>query len=136
MDVQTLADEQATRALGASFVGVWRAGDVIYLEGPLGVGKTTFVRGYLEALGHVGPVRSPTFTILQTYPTAPPVVHADLYRLETWKGVGLEDLLDDHVVLIEWPDRAAGLVPNQSVWRLKFLFKEKGRTVAVVPPSG
>jgi len=136
VDRHDLTDEAATRALGASFAGVWRAGDVVLLEGPLGVGKTTFVRGYLAALGFDGPVRSPSFNILSVYPTEPPVTHVDLYRLTTWRGVGIEDLLDDHVVLVEWPDRAAGMVTPEAVWRLKFLFRETGRTVAVVPPKG
>ncbi len=131
-----LDDEAATRSLGASFAPIWEAGDVVFLEGPLGVGKTTFVRGYLEALGWTEPVRSPTFNILSVYPTDPPVVHADLYRLQSWKGVGLEDMLDEHVIFVEWPDRAAGMVPEGLVWRVKFLFREKGRTVAIVPPRG
>lgn len=134
MDRHDLADETATRACGASFADIWAPGDVVLLEGPLGVGKTTFVRGYLAALDFTGPVRSPSFNIVSVYGTEPPVAHIDLYRLTTWHGVGIEDLLDDHVVLVEWPDRAEGMVAPDRAWRLKFLFREAGRTVAVLPP--
>lgn len=100
-----LADEAATRAFGASLAARFGAGDLVVLSGELGAGKTTLVRGLLEALGHEGPVRSPTFNLIQTYSTQPPVLHADLYRLGQGADIGLEDYLDDHLCLVEWPDR-------------------------------
>jgi tRNA threonylcarbamoyladenosine biosynthesis protein TsaE len=83
---------------------------VILLEGELGAGKTTFVRGFVSALGSGVVVQSPTFALARTYPTTPPVHHLDLYRLET--GVeralielGLMEMLTDEnaFALVEWP---------------------------------
>ncbi len=130
-----LKDEAATRALGASLVARLKAGDVVFLQGELGAGKTTLVRGLVEALGHVGPVRSPTFNLLQTFDTAPPVMHADLYRVTTHKGIGIEDYLGTHLCLIEWPDRATGIVPEGAAWTVLIEFAVSGRTATVIPPT-
>lgn len=134
-EVHDLEDEAATRALGASLVVRLRAGDVVFLKGELGAGKTTLVRGLIEALGHTGPVRSPTFNLLQTFDTEPPVMHADLYRVTTHKGIGIEDYLETHLCLIEWPDRAVGLVPDDTAWTVDIAFAEPGRTATVTPPT-
>ena len=106
-----LADEAATLALGARLAGVLRAGDVVALSGPLGSGKTTLARGCLAGLGYRGDVASPTFTVVQSYDataTRVPVLHVDLYRLESAADaveLGLDDALDDHALLVEWPER-------------------------------
>ena len=132
MATYPLPDEAATRALGASLARRLRPGDLVRLEGPLGAGKTTLVRGLLEALGHPGPVRSPTFNLLQAFDTDPPVLHADLYRVAGAEGTGLEDYLDTHVVLVEWPDR---LPPDEGHWRVEIAFEGEGRRAKVVPPE-
>jgi tRNA threonylcarbamoyladenosine biosynthesis protein TsaE len=126
--VATVPDEEAMRALGASLGRQWPAGTLVLLEGELGAGKTTFVRGVLEGLGHVGAVRSPTFNLIQTYATIPPVMHADLYRLSSALGLGIEEYLDDHLCLIEWPDRLG--VVDGAVW-VRISFAEGGRVVEV-----
>ncbi|MBA2635763.1 MAG: tRNA (adenosine(37)-N6)-threonylcarbamoyltransferase complex ATPase subunit type 1 TsaE, partial [Sphingomonas sp.] len=78
-----LADEAATAALGRAIAGRLRAGDVVALSGPLGVGKTSLARAILYGLGHRHEVPSPTFAIVQPYEEIePPVWHVDLYRLE------------------------------------------------------
>lgn len=104
-----LASEEETAALGARLQGVVRAGDVIALSGPLGAGKTAFVRGLLRALGHQGDVPSPSFAIVQPYDDlAPPVWHVDLYRIEDRSEIeelGL-DCVSDGVLVVEWPERA------------------------------
>jgi tRNA threonylcarbamoyladenosine biosynthesis protein TsaE len=135
----TLADEAATAALGAALGTVARAGDVITLSGPLGVGKTALARGLLAALGHDGEVPSPTFAIVQPYDTLPlPVWHADLYRIEQPQEldeIGL-DCAEEGLLLVEWPDRA-----GQQAWpnalRLIFDFADDGarRLTADVPPA-
>lgn len=132
---EPLPDEAATRALGARLAGQWKAGDTVLLDGPLGAGKTTFVRGVLEALGHAGPVRSPTFNLVQTFATDPPVMHADLYRVSTWSGIGVEEYLDTHLCLIEWPDRARGLVDPDRCWRVTLAFQGEGRSAVVLAPQ-
>lgn len=107
--------EGAMRRLGASFAGAWRPGELVALEGPLGAGKTTLVRGLLEGLGWAEPVRSPTFNLVQTFATEPPVCHADLYRVGSEEGLDLERYLDRHLCLVEWPDRLRWLVPDRVV---------------------
>lgn len=118
----TVANEAETLALAARLARQWSAGDVVQLVGDLGAGKTTLVRGIVHALGHVGPVRSPTFNLIQTFPTSPPVLHADLYRLTTADGLGLEDYLDSHLCLIEWPDRAPSLTSRDRTWTVRIEF--------------
>jgi tRNA threonylcarbamoyladenosine biosynthesis protein TsaE len=127
--------EEETKREAALLARRLRTGDVIFLEGPLGAGKTTFVRGVLETLGYHGLVRSPTFNLLQTFPTKPPVMHADLYRVASWHGIGLEDYLESHVCLIEWPDRAEGLVPPEEAWNVRIDFADEGRNLTLTPPS-
>jgi len=105
------ADEAETKAVGASLAAELQPGELVLLHGDLGAGKTTLVRGILEGLGWHGAVRSPTFSLLHLYPTQPPLAHADLYRVTSAEGIGLEEVLDDHIVCVEWP--AAG----ESFWR-------------------
>jgi N-acetylmuramate 1-kinase len=89
------------------------AGDCIALSGPLGAGKTTFARFLIAALGGAEEVQSPTFGLLQSYPTPRLMLHhCDFYRLEPGETqeLGLEDCLDDGALMIEWPERAAPLL--------------------------
>ncbi|MCH7905590.1 MAG: tRNA (adenosine(37)-N6)-threonylcarbamoyltransferase complex ATPase subunit type 1 TsaE [Armatimonadetes bacterium] len=130
-----LPDEAATRALGAKLASKLTAGDVVLVSGVLGAGKTTLVRGLLQALGHTEPVRSPTFNLIQIFDTDPPVMHADLFRVKSHTGIGIEDYLGTHLCLIEWPDRAKGLVEPSHSWRVELAFAEKGRTAVVEPPE-
>ncbi len=124
------------KAFAADCVKLWSAGVIVLLYGDLGAGKTTFVRGALEALGIQDPVRSPTFNLIQTFPTIPPVMHADLYRVESAKGIGIEDYLDSHLCFVEWPDRLQGLVQESNCWTVRIEFEEAGRQVTVSPPAG
>ena len=132
IEIVILPDEAATRAFGAALARRLGPGDLVRLEGPLGAGKTTLVRGLLEALDHRGPVRSPTFNLLQAFDTEPPVLHADLYRVASAEGIGLEDYLDTHVALVEWPDR---LSEDASNWRVEIAFDGEGRVASVWPPT-
>ena len=106
----TLTDAAATAAVGARLAPLLRPGDVITLDGPLSAGKTTLVRGLIAALGHQGEVPSPSFAIVQPYETlVPPVWHVDLYRIEDpgeLAELGLDDIEDQGVLLVEWPARA------------------------------
>ena len=133
-----LADVADTMAFGRHLAEVSRAGDVIALAGPLGVGKTTLVRGFLAGLGHEGEVLSPSFAIVQPYDDlALPAWHVDLYRLRDTSELaelGLEDT-GGAVLLVEWPEHA-----GEQAWpaalRLTLDFAEAGarRLTVVVPP--
>ncbi len=116
-----LPDEAATLALGAKLASLLEPGDVIALFGDLGAGKTTLARGLITALAGDGEelleVPSPTFTLVQTYEVGDlAIYHFDLYRLESsneiWE-LGWEEALDGGVSLIEWPERAGDLLPDE-----------------------
>lgn len=118
MQTRILKDEQATEGVGAQLAAAvaGQGAMVVTLSGDLGAGKTTLVRGLLRALGHSGSVKSPTYTLIEPYEMATgTVLHLDLYRLagaSDLEGLGLREQLDDTtLVLIEWPERAAGGLP-------------------------
>jgi len=119
-----LPDAAATEILGAAlaraFPGAQQASAALYLEGDLGAGKTTCVRALLRSCGVIGLIRSPTYTLVETYRldgSTPPLtcVHVDLYRLEgagQVEELGLRDFLTaGHLLLIEWPQKGAGSLP-------------------------
>ncbi|WP_395073467.1 tRNA (adenosine(37)-N6)-threonylcarbamoyltransferase complex ATPase subunit type 1 TsaE [Hyphococcus sp.] len=114
-----LADELATRVLGAGLAPVLRDGDIVCLEGDLGAGKSTIARAIIGALTDVSDAPSPTFTLVETYEADKfNLWHFDLYRLDAASDVwelGLEEALDNGVLLVEWPDRIAGLLPNSAL---------------------
>ena len=135
-----LADEDKTRAAGGALASRLQAGDIVTLEGPLGIGKTTFVRGLLEALGHRGEVPSPSFAIVQPYEELdPPVWHADLYRIDDpaeLDELGLESILENGVVLVEWPSHAGeGVFVDALALSLEPLPDGARRLTARVPSS-
>jgi tRNA threonylcarbamoyladenosine biosynthesis protein TsaE len=134
-----LSDEGATERLGAALAAMARAGDVITLSGPLGVGKTALARGFLSGLGHAGEVPSPSFAIVQPYEdTVPRVWHVDLYRIEDPSEIeelGL-DSASDAVLLVEWPERAGPKLWSEAL-NLSLEFASSGERIltANVPPS-
>lgn len=137
-----LADEAATASLAARAAAQLPATGpfVIYLQGDLGAGKTSFARGLLAALGEAGPVRSPTYGLLAEYATLQgSVVHVDLYRLRDHgelAALGLADYLpDSRLWLIEWPERAGGQgIPDPDV-RLQIQVAGTGRRFRFEPVS-
>lgn len=105
--------------LGASLAPHLKAGEVWLLEGGLGAGKTTLVRGILRGLGFTKSVRSPTFNLLHEYATQPRVVHCDLYRVQSGEGLGLEDYVADSLLLIEWPSNLGGVLEREETRRVE-----------------
>ena len=109
------------------------------LQGPLGAGKTTFVRGLVRGLGCDARVKSPTFALAHSYPSSPVVHHLDLYRLEGEDAaiaLGLDELLhdDDAYACVEWAELAEGLWPNKRC--LHVVFPEtasRSRTLELLP---
>ncbi len=128
-------NEDQTLEAGANLAPLLRSGDIVLFTGALGAGKTTMIRGLLSALGHIGPVRSPTFNLIQTFAVTPPVMHADLYRLKSACGFGLEEYFQTHLCLIEWPERAPDLIHPDDAWQVDITFEAEGRTIAIVPPE-
>ena len=115
-----LKNEDAQLKLAASIAEHTKAGCVIFLEGDLGAGKTTFVRGFLQSLGFAGNVKSPTYTLVEPYLiNGQQIYHFDLYRLgepDELEYAGGRDYFDEEsICLIEWPEKAAGYLPVADV---------------------
>ena len=111
-----LPDEAATIALGGKLAPLLTPGMVIWLDGDLGAGKTTLVRALLRALEYAGPVKSPTYTLVEVYVVSSIYLyHFDFYRFndpEEFSDAGLDEYFrDDSVCLVEWPGKAVGYVP-------------------------
>lgn len=139
----TLNGEAGTRALGAALAPLLTPGMRIYLHGDLGAGKTTLVRGLLHTLGHQGPVKSPTYTLVEIYVISGYILyHFDFYRFndpEEWHEAGLDEHFNEHsVCLVEWPEKAAGVLPAADL-ELRFSFEANGsgesRTVELLAAS-
>ena len=115
-----LADEAATLALGARLAALLRPGMVVWLDGDLGAGKTTLVRGLLRAAGETGPVKSPTYTLVEVHVfSGLNFYHFDFYRFnyaEEYLDAGLDDYFSaSGICLVEWPDKAAPYVPAADI---------------------
>ena len=117
IEVESSSPEE-TEQIAAALVRELRPGDVVGVEGELGSGKTTFIRGACRTLGVLEPVTSPTYTIGHRYRGRVDVSHLDLYRFE---GVSdsewgdLEEYFRDAVVFVEWPENAASRLPPERV---------------------
>jgi tRNA threonylcarbamoyladenosine biosynthesis protein TsaE len=134
-----LPNSGATEALGAAlartFPGV-ASGAILHLRGELGSGKTTCARSMLHALGVIAPVRSPTYTLVDTYSVADlTCVHVDLYRVQTTLEVeelGLRDMTGSgYLMLIEWPEKGGAAVPPADL-RLQLLYAGEARAAFVI----
>ena len=104
----TTASAAETEALGEQTGSRLQAGDLLLLAGPLGSGKTTFVRGMARGTGSEEQVQSPTFTLVRIYPGRVQLAHVDLYRVKAageLADLGLDELLDAGAMVIEWGDR-------------------------------
>jgi len=123
MEYITNSSEE-TKKIAADFVKTIKGGEVFFLKGDLGAGKTVFVQGLANALGVDEPVRSPTYALVKIYPTNHAaikyLVHADLYRLDeqvTIESIGLDEWLErkDAVVIVEWGEKMRGILSNCSI---------------------
>lgn len=130
-----LRDEAATLEFAEKLRPWLEGAALVFLEGQLGAGKTTLVRGILRSLGHTGPVKSPTYTLLEPYEVAGRTVyHFDLYRIgdsEELDFIGIDELLDaDALKLIEWAEKGATRLPGPDV-TIRLSLEGEGRRVEV-----
>jgi len=137
-----LPDAQATESCGANLAHWLQTSPnrarhpIVYLVGDLGAGKTTLTRGILRALGHAGPVKSPTYTLLEPYEDLAqgPVYHFDFYRISDaaeLEYIGVDELVDGPgIKLVEWPQRAQDSLP-QADWTIELSIEGSGRRVQI-----
>lgn len=134
-----LDSEEAQVAFGETLGQVLQGRGLVYLEGELGAGKTTLTRGILRAYGHLGAVKSPTYTLVEPYELGSQrVYHLDLYRLsdpEELEFMGGRDVLaDDALSIIEWPSRGEGWLPAPDL-RLTLEIIDQGRLASLAAGS-
>jgi len=119
--MKTLVGEAATLEFAAKLAGLCQPPLIIHLQGDLGSGKTTFARGFINQLGHSGKVKSPTFTLVETYDVElAHLYHFDLYRLKDpleLEYIGIRELVGelDVICLIEWPERGGSALPTADI---------------------
>ncbi|NTA38395.1 tRNA (adenosine(37)-N6)-threonylcarbamoyltransferase complex ATPase subunit type 1 TsaE [Agrobacterium salinitolerans] len=136
----SLAGERDTIRLGEDLALALKPGDCLALIGDLGAGKSTLARAFIRAMADEPDleVPSPTFTIIQTYDARIPVAHLDLYRLSDVSELdelGIDEMLEDGVCLIEWPDIAAAVLPPEQTITLRLTHSGEGRVAVIEAPA-
>lgn len=135
-----LADEEQQLALAKDVAQHLTSSFIMLLKGDLGAGKTTFARGFIQASGFDGVVKSPTYTLVEPYPISNNRMcyHFDLYRLadpEELEFTGARDYFNDiDVCLVEWPEKAEGFLPPAD-WICEFNYKNEGRDLNILALS-
>ena len=112
---------EQTRRIGMCLGAALQAGDLICLQGDLGAGKTTFVQGIAQGWGSLDSVSSPTFILVNIYRRNDQrqLFHMDAYRLDSTpeaEELDLDSMLAEGALIIEWPERMAGLIPSERLW--------------------
>lgn len=134
-----LANEEETLALGAELANAIHAGAIIFLNGVLGAGKTTFTRGFLRGLGYRDKVKSPTYTLVEPYEISNRhIFHFDLYRLQTaeeLRQIGIEEYFSATAIcLIEWPEKGFPVLPTADLI-CHLTFSDTGRLIQIEAQS-
>jgi tRNA threonylcarbamoyladenosine biosynthesis protein TsaE len=127
----TTENSNQTQKLGQTLADELRGGEVICLSGELGAGKTTFTQGLLRGLGVEGPYTSPTFVIMKHYKNQNNnIYHLDAYRVSGNDiiDLGWKEIAGDksNVIIVEWADRIAGIIPKDALW-IEFEWKDENR---------
>jgi tRNA threonylcarbamoyladenosine biosynthesis protein TsaE len=134
-----LPDEAATQRVGEMLAPGLQPGMVVFLEGDLGAGKTTLSRALIRALGHAGPVKSPTYSLVEVYVISSLYLyHFDFYRFESpeeFLDAGFDEYFNDaSLCLVEWPERAQGCLPPADL-RLRLYHAGVGRVLEALADS-
>ena len=108
-----------TQSIGFNFANQIKTGDIIAIDGEIGTGKTTFIKGILHGLGYKGNVSSPTYTLINEYESQHKVIHIDCYRehqINRWIDIGIIDYLNgNNIVIIEWPEYISEILPSDII---------------------
>ncbi len=131
-----IPDDKSMRAFGKALGAALPSIVVVYLRGELGAGKTTLVRGLLHGMGYSGPVKSPTYSLVEEYRfDRCHIYHLDLYRLadpEELEFLGLRDWLEeDSVLILEWPEMGRGVAPEADI-ELVIEYDGMARNISVI----
>jgi len=126
---------EAMEAFGSKLGQHCQQGSSLYLQGDLGAGKTTLVRGFMHSRGYKGKVKSPTYTLVEPYELRDTnIFHFDLYRLEQpgeLENIGFRDYFDAQaIILVEWPEKADTLLPQPDLLII-FTFSANGRSLEI-----
>jgi tRNA threonylcarbamoyladenosine biosynthesis protein TsaE len=127
---------EETALLGEKLAKIVSPGDLIFLQGDLGSGKTTYMRGFLRGLDFMGKVKSPSYTLLEQYCLKLTINHFDLYRFKDqneWEDAGFNEFINNtDVNVIEWPEKAINVIP-QSDLTVGFSYKnEDSRNISII----
>jgi tRNA threonylcarbamoyladenosine biosynthesis protein TsaE len=110
---------EETKDFGRNLAKRLKSGDILALSGPLGAGKTTLIQGIAEGLGVKGPVTSPTFILINEYPAKIPLIHLDLYRLDSENQIedlGMEEYFErPAIMVVEWAEKLGALLPSNAI---------------------
>lgn len=127
-------NEDETKELAKNFAKIAKRRDVFALKGTLGVGKSVFSRAFIQELTGANEVPSPTFTLVQSYPYGDDeIYHFDLYRLKYPQEIfelGIEEAIYNGICLIEWPEKAGGLLPKD-IFEINITLQDDKRTFEI-----
>ena len=138
----TLEKPESTMTLGSRLTKKFPDLEILLLNGPLGAGKTTLVKGIAKSLKIKETITSPTFPLSQHYPSgSPPLIHLDLYRLEEQNAANEFFLQEEEeskamgaLMVVEWPDRLSLPIPDAWRGKLKYSSKNQARFFQLIPP--